>query len=722
MYMNNFRRISASVLAGVMLLSASGFAWSLGYGRPTNKAVLGDTLQLTVPLRLEPGEEIANECLAADVYFGEEKISSQSVRATVLPGTGAERMLKVSTTTLVSEPVVTIYLAAGCKARVTRKFVAFADPPNVNVPSTGEAGSGYVAEAADAAEPVPTNPFMASAPPPVAPALASLKSGKAAKADARKPGGSADTKVASKAPEAQTPRKAPSAVALARSARVQATPDGKPAAAASAKRELKADKSLSLAAKPAVKPEPIARLELDQPDIVATDDLSLRMTPAMGAMPDVDDKAPEVAARRKAASAMWAALNASPEERLKDRQRLLDLEQRLAQVQDEGKQAKAQLAAMQARAEQAESSSGRWTWLLAAVALGAVGLAAYLGRQVSRQKQEAEAWWQSQSELAAPSSLAADSLQADEPEWGPAKVAKANASEPKPAAEPQTPAYKDEPRPAAVARPVSASALPAGSKEPESPAKSAAQDEAWKVNTMPMPTAPVASAPVGVVANEPLREVSVEELIDLEQQAEFFIVLGQDDAAINLLEGHVHHTTGASPLPFLKLLEIYRRVGNRGEYGRVQAEFNKRFNAYAPAWEVDMQQGHPLADYPGVIERVQALWSTPVQAMGVLEKSLTRPEEGGETFDLPAYRELLFLYAVARDLAERDPHERASVDLLLPVVDVDGGEPREVRADFTDMEPLMATRPVKAMASALPPIDLDLQLEDLEAPVDTARH
>ena len=34
---------------------------------------------------------------------------------------------------------------------------------------------------------------------------------------------------------------------------------------------------------------------------------------------------------------------------------------------------------------------------------------------------------------------------------------------------------------------------------------------------------------------EPARELSVEELIDLEQQAEFFIVLGQDDAAIELL-------------------------------------------------------------------------------------------------------------------------------------------------------------------------------------------
>jgi pilus assembly protein FimV len=30
------------------------------------------------------------------------------------------------------------------------------------------------------------------------------------------------------------------------------------------------------------------------------------------------------------------------------------------------------------------------------------------------------------------------------------------------------------------------------------------------------------------------RDVSIEELIDLEQQAEFFVVLGQDEAAVDL--------------------------------------------------------------------------------------------------------------------------------------------------------------------------------------------
>jgi hypothetical protein len=59
-------------------------------------------------------------------------------------------------------------------------------------------------------------------------------------------------------------------------------------------------------------------------------------------------------------------------------------------------------------------------------------------------------------------------------------------------------------------------------------------------------------------------EMAVEELIDLEQQAEFFVVLGQDEAAIDLLNGHIDSSGDASPLPYLKLLEIHRRRGKRG--------------------------------------------------------------------------------------------------------------------------------------------------------------
>jgi hypothetical protein len=164
------------------------------------------------------------------------------------------------------------------------------------------------------------------------------------------------------------------------------------------------------------------------------------------------------------------------------------------------------------------------------------------------------------------------------------------------------------------------------------------------------------------------RDVSIEELIDLEQQAEFFTVLGQDDAAIELLVEHLRQTGGGSPLPYLKLLEIYHRRGDREHYDRMRARFNHRFNAYAPDWGVDLQGGRSLEDYPGVVPRLQQVWARPLDAMAELEALLFRKSRG-ELFDLPAYREVLFLYALARDLLDRESADSGSVDLLLPLAD-----------------------------------------------------
>jgi hypothetical protein len=192
-----------------------------------------------------------------------------------------------------------------------------------------------------------------------------------------------------------------------------------------------------------------------------------------------------------------------------------------------------------------------------------------------------------------------------------------------------------------------------------------ATDDVFEVPTFPQEDEPPAEPP----AVAP-RELSVEELMDLEQQAEFFIVLGQDEAAIDLLMSHVRTDGGNSPLPYLKLLEIYRRREDSDAYERIRERFNRRFNAYAPDFDADPQDGRSLVDYPETVERLQALWSAPTPVMQTLDASLFRRNKGDATFDLPAYRELLFLYAVARDLAESvGVPPSTGVDLLLPLDD-----------------------------------------------------
>jgi TolA-binding protein len=200
------------------------------------------------------------------------------------------------------------------------------------------------------------------------------------------------------------------------------------------------------------------------------------------------------------------------------------------------------------------------------------------------------------------------------------------------------------------------------------------------------PRAAGAAAGVGTLA-EPSRDVSIEELIDLEQQAEFFIVLGQDEEAIDLLVGHLRETGGSSPLPYLKLMEIYQRRGDTAAYERIRTRFNHRFNAYAPEWGAEHTAGRVLEDYAGVVPRLQQAWARPLDAMAELEALLFRRSRG-ELFDLPAYRDVLMLYSVARDLIERDPEPSVSgalakdIDLLLPL-----SNPRTGSGEFGSTAP-----------------------------------
>ena len=91
---------------------------------------------------------------------------------------------------------------------------------------------------------------------------------------------------------------------------------------------------------------------------------------------------------------------------------------------------------------------------------------------------------------------------------------------------------------------------------------------------------------------------------------------------------HLGLPANKSPLPYLKLLEIYRRRGARTEYERMRARFNQRFSAFAPDWDSDLQAGRTLESYPGVMPRLQQAWSRPLDAMAELDALLFHRARG----------------------------------------------------------------------------------------------
>ena len=203
------------------------------------------------------------------------------------------------------------------------------------------------------------------------------------------------------------------------------------------------------------------------------------------------------------------------------------------------------------------------------------------------------------------------------------------------------------------------------------------------------------------------RELSVEELLDLEQQADFFIALGQEDAAVDLLMSHLRSAGGQSPIPYTKLLEIYKRQGDRSAYERTRARFNRRFNAYAPDWDTGPTAGRSLEDYPDTIAMLERAWASPIDAMAVLEGLLFKRDDTSELFDLPAYRDVLVLYSLARDLWQTGGGQgTAQIDVLLPLDDV-------------AVTAYPSAREVNERA--LPKRDAGLALDSRDAEGDTAR-
>ncbi len=647
-------RASATVFSlslAAALWVAAAPAKALGFGRIGNTTQLGQPLNFAAVIRLENDETLSRECVAAEVVVGESKLQSGQVRVTLETGAAAnERIVRITTSTLVDEPVVTVSVSVGCVSKVTRKFVAFIDPPLINAPQTAAVDPSMMVPQRSDSQVAPLVSIVeGERAPAAAPARAPVRAARPER-----------PRRESASPRA-TPRTRP--VVIARAAAEAASAPAAPQPAAEKK---PAAKRLSAQALRPAASGP--RLELEAaPAVVAR----AASTPPGVEWPVVAAAAPASAASSAARGDDAAALLAL------ERERIRLLEEGLARLRSDSQATQQALATLQSRLQAAESErySNPLVYALAWLsALLALAVGALWWRQ-SRARGAAQ-WWAPPAPVLAPA--AAPRAKALDFETAPPTTMSGVA-----------PAYE-------------VSMLDPGEISMPAP-------------DLPM-TIPAAAAlrPAPVVA-EPSRELSVEELIDLEQQAEFFVVLGQDEAAIELLMSHVRNDSGISPLPYLKLLEIYKRRGESDAYERIRGRFNRRFNAYAPDWASDLQQGLALQAYPETVQRLQALWASPAKAMETLAAALFRRDASDQTYDLPAYRELLFLYAIARDFQEHGAADLGrDVDLLLPMHDDTPAEP---------IARLVHSTGFQNSALMTQPLDLDVSLvrgENGDAPSEAA--
>jgi pilus assembly protein FimV len=621
-----------ALVASALLSLAVQPSMAVGFGKVVNATTLGQPLDVTVPVSADPNEQITASCVAAEVMAGDNPLPSAVLQWRLDPSPDSSvQWLRIRSSVRMVEPVLHVTVSAGCSSRVSRQFVVFVDPP---LPA-------YQTSVPTAIEPVAT---AASA---AAPGGSALGAGASLAAD---PGS------AVRADSAQAPSRPAASRAQRRQAKSTAARRGSNEAQVARAPVRKSRRVVSAAQRARTS---ASRLQLER----STPQAAGPATAAVASAPLAADVAASAAAMVAA-----AASAASEAERISEAQReqIAELQRRLDQSRLDTQVSNAAAAKLQARLEAAEATRYSLPWLVAltvsiAVLLFGVGVLLDQRRLARRPRRPTWSVERAQtrpapstltpapsSTMAAPRATAqwADDARDDAlaSTTGPLPFSRAAT----PATAPAAPAPS---RPPVAAPPFSDTAVLAGARTRAEPVRSA------------LP-------------------VTADALIDLEQQAEFFVALGQEDTAVDLLDGFSRGAGGACPMPYLMLLDIHRRRGDRDAHAAVRERYEKRFNRVSPAWDDQPAVATSMADHAQEMRRIESVWNDPPAAMRLVESLLVHGGTPAEAFDLHCLSELRFLYLLARDHSDIEPPPVEPVDLLLPLSPLTSAKPVGTAVDL----------------------------------------
>ena len=186
-----------------------------------------------------------------------------------------------------------------------------------------------------------------------------------------------------------------------------------------------------------------------------------------------------------------------------------------------------------------------------------------------------------------------------------------------------------------------------------------------EINALPYPFAPhkgPAPLPAGDLqfADIRMEPPPVEEISDIMQEAEFWISLQDAQRAAEVLEPYATYDQPSSPLPWLYLFDLYRQLGQQDKYDALHERFQRIFNGKVLTWDEQKLAlaGDPtrgIADMPHVAQEICALWQSDA-ILPYLESLLIDDRDGKRIgFDLPIYREIMFLIAIAYERQQQNP-------------------------------------------------------------------
>lgn len=675
---------SALALLALSLFTA-GSSTAMSLGRYKGAALVGRPLDISVQAVLDAQDDPAALCIEADAFYADNKLDKSLVRVSTEKAMSSplDTVIRIRSSVLVDEPVVTLNVRVGCQKKSERRYVILADlasePSTLLLQSSSSASastSGANAGASNLSPPSVTS-GNTSAGRAVASASARASSPRPVATSSGDAGSRLDAAVLGQAAVSKTSKPVPSV----KVDKPQAT--GKDVS------------GQSVAGKARLVLEPL--------------DLSIERSPQLKTSKELLSVPPAGEPQRLAAAALWRALTAQPQDVMKDAEKIQALENALNSSRAQAQKNQLALNELNSQLEKTRAQQyANWlVYVLGSLLLLALAGLVYLWRLRARPDAapaSALPWWRKNKPL--------------EKGWKntPPDAAFMTASDSAYSQDTLSPESKKKDK---------KNIKKNGKKNTESAlgADESAFTEVRHISRLGSDFQLSSSSSLDFTASMPqvARSVKAEELFDVQQQADFFVSLGQNEQAVELLRGHIEGNTQTSPLVYMDLFDLYHQLDRQVDYEALRKDFNQLFTGKVPAFDKYMHTSAGLEAYPVALTRIEALWPSP-KVLEVIEESILRkPVSSADTFDLEAYRELLLLYAVAKELVHpQDSKDSGELRFELPDISAADSAARIHGFSLTKIDPLSTNVDKTATADLdllLPPqsprLALDVDLSNL---------
>ena len=623
----------------------------MSLGKYRGAALIGRPLDISVQAVLGAQDDPAALCIEADAFYADNRLDKSLVRISTekLLSNPLDTLIRIRSSVPVDEPVVTLNVRAGCQQKTERRYVILADlasePASLPVqPSVSAAGAGTSSLSASSATKsnsavgTPAAPFSAnpSNSTSTSPSVRLAASTPARRASARP--------VAALTGESNGGSNNGSSDSSSDGSNTATA--GQTTASTSSKRNTSVAKRDKLQANTAgasgQNASGQARLKLEPLDLSIDHDPQLKPSTQLLS-------APAPGEQRLAAAVLWRALAAQPQDIIKDAEKIQSLENSLNTLREQTQ--KNQLALNELNSQFEKTRSERYAnWLvyvlglLLVVALAGLVTVWRLRARTDTTAANTLPWWRKNKPLE--KSWANNLPESDFP-LSPPSPSSPTSPDVAFAEDSDLPNYqkkkKKDAKPVLLQNPEST----LGADEP-------AFTEVRHMSSPDGDFQPLSSSSLDFTVSMPrvARSAKAEELFDVQQQADFFVSLGQHERAVKLLRGHIADNSQASPLVYMDLFDLYHQLERQTDYEALRADFNQLFTGKIPAFDSYTDLSAGLDAYPVALTRIEALWPS-AKVLEVIEESvLRRPVSKADAFDLEAYRELLLLYAVAKELAQ----------------------------------------------------------------------